>query len=131
MQHADQREEPARRAEIDGNLVGEAPAQQFRSLVVQAASPHIDRLDLRRAGPLDGGEIALADEEVVLDDAAERGKRQGDPLPRNIVGAADVENEAVVLDGEVEMKWPIITGDWREAVFLEQVEDSNCPLVLD
>ncbi len=92
MQHADQREEPARRIEVERDLVGEPLAQQLRAFVVETAPPHVDGFDLHRAGALDRRKIALADQEVVLDDAAERRQRQDDPLARHLVGAADIED---------------------------------------
>ena len=49
-----------------------------RSLVVQAAPAHVERLDLRGAELLDGGVVALADQEVVLHHLPERRQRQHD-----------------------------------------------------
>src|SRR6266404_750821 len=131
MQHADQREQPARRVEVEPDLVGEPLAQQLRALVVETAPPHVYGFDLHRAGALDRREIALANQEVVLDDAAEWRQRQDDPLAGDVVGAADIEDQPVVLDAESEMERPIIAGDRREAVLLQQVEDGDRALVLD
>src|SRR5579864_2728169 len=75
MQHAEQREEAPRGVEIDGDALGDAFAQQLRALVVERAPAHVDRLDARRARGADRGEVALADQEVVLDHAAERLQR--------------------------------------------------------
>src|SRR5260370_25228403 len=71
MQHAEKREEPARGAVIDRHALGQTLAQQLRALVVQLAPSHVDRLDARRARRAHRLLVALADQEIVLDDAAE------------------------------------------------------------
>jgi hypothetical protein len=65
-----QREQPPRRIEIDIDLALEAFAQQRRAFVVQAAAAHVERFDLRRRRIADRLEIAFADEEIILDHAA-------------------------------------------------------------
>src|SRR5690606_8693829 len=72
VQREDEGEKPARGVEIHLDLAGEALPQQLRRLVVQPAPAHVDGFDLRRRGRADGRVVALADEPVVLDDAAER-----------------------------------------------------------
>ena len=56
--------------------------QQAAALVVQAAPAHVDGLDLGGGLGLDRLVIALADQEIVLHDAAERRQRQHDVLER-------------------------------------------------
>src|SRR5713101_6792172 len=101
MQYAEKREESARSAEIDRHALGQPLAQQLRALVVQRAPAHVDRLDARRARRADRLKVALAHQEIVLDDAAEGRERQEQRRDR------------------------------REAVLLEQIEDGDRALVLD
>src|SRR6185312_11884555 len=131
MQDAEQREEPARRAEVDHHALGQALAQYLRAFVVQAAPSHVDRLDARRARRADRLEIALADQEIIFDDAAERRQRHQQPLDRRLVGGADIEDEAILLDAELHMERAIGGRHRLEAVLLEQVEDGDGALMLD
>src|SRR5215471_9654926 len=114
VQHADQREQAARRVVVDRDLAGEAFRQQFRALVVQCAPPDIDRLDLPQALVADRLVIALANEKIVLDDAAKRRERQHDRFARPVWLAADFHEEPVFLDREVHMVWAGETGERRE-----------------
>ena len=65
VQGADQREKSPRRIEVERELAAEALLQGAAALVVQAAAPHVDRLDARGRRGADGLVVALADEEVV------------------------------------------------------------------
>src|SRR5471032_629215 len=131
MQDAQQCEETAGRVGVEQDLFGEPLAQQLRALVVQAAPPHVDRLDLRRAGALDRVVVALADQEVVLDDAAKGRERQQHPLQRCVLQRPDVERETVVLEAEMEVERPLETGDRRKAVLVQQIGDRGRALMLD
>jgi hypothetical protein len=46
VKDADQGEQPARRTFIDLDIFHQLVFQQFRTFVMQAAPPHIDRFDL-------------------------------------------------------------------------------------
>src|SRR6185437_16237880 len=92
MQDADQREDAARRVVIDVDLALEPLAQQRRAFVVQPAAAHVERLDLRRRRVADRLVVALADQKVVPDDAAERRERQHDLAVRLAAREADVED---------------------------------------
>src|SRR5712671_1582455 len=131
MQYAEKREESARSAEIDRHALGQPLAQQLRALVVQRAPAHVDRLDARRARRADRLKVALAHQEIVLDDAAEGRERQEQPLDRRLVGRADIEDQPVLLGAEMQMERPFCGRDRREAVLLEQIEDGDRALVLD
>src|SRR6185312_5080012 len=131
MQDAEQREEPARGAEVDHHALGQPLAQQLRAFVVQAATAHVDRLDARRAGRANRLEIALADQEIVFDDAAEWRQRHEQPLDRRLIGRADVEDEAILLDAELHMERAVGRRHRLKAVLLEQVEDCDGALMLD
>ena len=76
MQRADKREQAARRRIVDIDLVGEPLRDEFRAFVMQRAAAAVDRLDLRRTGGSDGGVIALADQEIILEDRSERRQRK-------------------------------------------------------
>jgi hypothetical protein len=82
MQHAEQREQAPRGIEIDVDLALQARLQQRRAFVVQAAAAHVERFDLRRRRGADRLEIAFADQEIILDHAAERRQRQHDAAMR-------------------------------------------------
>src|SRR5581483_11071778 len=71
VQHAEQREQAARRVVVDLDAPLELGLQQARALVVEAAPAHVDRLDARGRRALDRLVIALADLEIVPDEAAE------------------------------------------------------------
>src|SRR5690606_14178341 len=133
MQDADQGEETAGGVEIGIDLALQAFAQQFRSLVVDAAPRHVDGLDLRRRRALDGLVVAVADLEIVLHDPAEGRERQDDLAERRCLFVADVEDQAVLLDGEHELERPLVVGGAHrgEDVLLDQVEDRDLALMLD
>src|ERR1700738_4692211 len=76
VQHADQREQPARGFEIDPHLALQAFLQRARALVVDAAAPHVDGLDLVRRSRPDRLVVAVADHEIVFHDPPERRQRQ-------------------------------------------------------
>src|SRR5947199_10726085 len=76
VQHANQREQAARRIMVDRHPAGHALGQQFRTLIVQRAPADIDRLDLGQALVAACLVIALAEEKIVFDDAEERGTLQ-------------------------------------------------------
>src|SRR5918994_3805819 len=78
VQHAEKGEQPPRGLAVDRDLVGQRIRQLLGALVVQAAASHVDRLDPARRGALDCLEVAVADQEVILDDAPERPHREGD-----------------------------------------------------
>ena len=97
MQHADEGEQAPRRVVIDFDLAGEAFAQQLGAFVVDAAAAHVEGFDLRRRRGADGFEIALADQKVILDHAAERRERKHDAAMFGAVLQPDVEDEPVLL----------------------------------
>src|SRR5262249_53500186 len=76
MQRADEREKAARRLEIGGDLPLEPLDQKPAAFVVQTAPAHVQRLDARGRRRLDRLVIALADQEIILDQLAERRERQ-------------------------------------------------------
>ena len=71
MQGAQKGEQPPGGGDVDPDLAVQALAQQLRALVVQAATAHVDGLDLGGRGVADGLVIALADGQVVADDGLE------------------------------------------------------------
>src|SRR5688572_8714774 len=130
VQGADQREQPACRSEIHLHLARQAVAQDLGALVVEPTPAHVDGLDLREAGGLDGREIAFADVEILLDDAAERRQRQDELVDFLLAGVADIEHQLVVGHRQDQMIRPRMVDRGRELVLFDQVEDGDRPLLL-
>ena len=131
MQDADQREQPARRIEIDVDLAVQALAQQFGALVVQAAPAHVDGLDARRARGLDGLVVGLADGEVVAHHAAERQQRQRHGVERPVGLVENLHLQPVLGDREMQVVGAREIARRAEGVVLQQVVDGHGALVLD
>src|SRR5579862_3725690 len=91
MQHAEQREEPPCRVEVDLDAIGKTLAQLLAAFIVQSAAAHIDRFDAAGARLAHGVVIAAADHEIVFDDLAERRERQHDLLERLVRDVANIE----------------------------------------
>src|ERR1051325_4862439 len=100
MQDADQGEQPARGVGIDLDLSLQPLPEQRGAFVVYAAPAHVQGLDLLRRRLADGLEVAVTDQEVVLDHAAEGREREHHPPMRRLVDQADIEDETVFLDGD-------------------------------
>lgn len=75
IKHTDKGEKTARSIEIDFDLAGKPVHQSLRAVIVNAPPAHVDRLDLAGGGAY-RLVIAFADQEIILDDAAERRQRQ-------------------------------------------------------
>src|SRR5215469_4647607 len=131
MQHAKEREEPASGIEIDVDLALEALFQKRRAFVVQAAPPHVERFDLMRGRIADRLEIAFADEEIVLDDAAERRQRKHQPAVRLAALEAYIEDKAILLQGEDEPVGTALRIARRETVGFEQIVNGDFAFLLD
>src|SRR5262249_29740561 len=64
-------------------------------------------------------------------DAAKGTKREHDLADRLLDFAANVEYQAALLDAQVQTVRPAVGARRREAVFLDQVENGDRPLMLD
>src|SRR3990172_6597043 len=71
VERAEEREQATGGGDIDGDLALEPLLQQAAPFVVQAPPSHVDGLDLGGGLGLDRLVVALADEEIVLHQAAE------------------------------------------------------------
>src|SRR5690606_8953314 len=91
VEYADEGKEPPRRVEINLDLAGEPVHQRLRAFVMQSAPAHVDRFDLAGGRGSNGLVITLADEEVVLDDCAERSQRQHMRYDRAAIFTRDAE----------------------------------------
>ena len=131
MQHADEREQPSGGVGVHRHLAAEPLAQQFGAFVVQAAAPHVDRLDAARRSGADRLVVGVADQEVVLDDAPQLLQRQIEVGQRRIAGIAHLESEARAVDLQVEMEGPREVARRGEAVLLHQGVERGAPFVLD
>src|SRR5260370_42367823 len=95
MKHGDERKQPPRRIEVDGDLMLEALYQEVGALVVQSPPSHVDRLDLAWRRRADRLVIALANQEIVLHEATKRRERQMMCNDRPVVLGAEIEDEPV------------------------------------
>src|SRR5262249_48778951 len=89
------------------------------------------RLDLREARTPDRFVIAVADHEVVPDDAAKRRERQNNCLIRAVRDRANLDAQTVLLDRQMQMVRPAAAGNRCETVLFQEVEDRHCTLVLN
>src|SRR6202040_1787105 len=131
MKHGDQGEQPPRGIEIEGDLVLEPLHQQLGAFVVKAAPAHVDRLDLARRRGADRLVIALANQEIVFDEATERRQRQMMGHHRPVVLGADIEDEPVAEDLKLEAVGSAVMPFRGERVFLHQIVDRDGALVFD
>src|SRR6185436_5506146 len=76
MQNANQREEAARRVEIDIYLVFEQRFQRLGALVMQTAPAHIERFQPGTIGGFECLEIAFTQQEIIADHPAQRHQGQ-------------------------------------------------------
>src|SRR5260370_32413031 len=93
MKHGDERKQPPRRIEVDGDLMLEALYQELGALVVQSPPSHVDCLDLAWRCRADCLVIALANQEIVLHKATKRRERQMMGNDRPVVFGAAIEDE--------------------------------------
>src|SRR5262245_43647768 len=131
MEDADEGEKAARGVAVDVDLARQPLAQQRRALVVKAAPPHVDSLDLRWRGGLDGGVVAFANSEIVLHHAAKGSERKHHLADRQFILAANIKDEATFLDAQMEVIRPVIGASRCEAVLFDQIEDGDRTLMLD
>src|SRR5665647_829751 len=131
VQHADQREQPARGLEIDPHLALQALLQRARAFVMDAAAAHVDGLDLVRRRGADRLIVAVADHEIVLHDSTERRQRQQMHHDGRAVLAADIEHQPVAGDADMQGERPLARAFRREQVLFDQVIDRDRALVLD
>src|SRR5262245_60271459 len=97
---------------------------------MQRPSADIDGFDAAWRGGADCGVIAFADREIVLHDPSERRERQRHLGERLIFGAADVEDQPVLLDAEMQMIGTARSIRRDEAVILQEIENSDGALML-
>src|SRR5258708_24419380 len=95
MKHGDERKQPPRGIEVDGDLMLEALYQELGALVVQSPPSHVDRLDLAWRRRADRLVIALANQEIVLPEDTKRRGRQIVGTARPVVLGGHIENEPV------------------------------------
>src|ERR1700710_1048866 len=131
MQNGDQRKQPPRGFEIDPHLALQPFLQRARAFVVNAAAAHVDGFDAVRRRGADRLIIAVADHEIVFDDAPERRQRQQMRHHRRAVLAADVEHQPGSGGTDVQRERTLLRALGREQVFLDQVVDRDRALVLD
>ena len=118
MERAEEREQASCGRDVDGDLALEPFFENLAALVVQTAPSHVDGLDARGGLGLDRLVVALADEEIVLHQAAEGRERQHHVLDRRALGVAHGEHEAVVGKREAERIGAAVMTLQREGVAL-------------
>jgi len=132
MQGAEQRKEPTRRRLVHADLPLQPLDHKPAAFIVQTAPGHVDRLDLARRRGLDRLEIALADQEVVLDDLPEGVEREKKGRVRRVrVTCRYREGKAMLHDREAELVGAGRSGDELECVLLQKVVNRDLALVLD
>ena len=87
MQHANQGKQSSRRGKIGFDLAFEPLHQQFSRLVMHPAPRHIYSFDLGSARLADSLVVAVADSEIVFDDAAEPTEAKDQNLERAVVAS--------------------------------------------
>src|SRR5260370_36370391 len=130
MKHGDERKQPPRGIEVDGDLMLEALYQELGALVVQSPPSHVDRLDLAWCRRADRLIIALANQEIVLHEATKRRERQMMGNDRPVVLGADIEDEPGAHQFKREAIGSALVPHGRERVFLHQVLTCNGALWL-
>src|SRR5437870_2428135 len=131
MQDAEEREEPARRVEIDLDLAFQALFQKRRAFVVQPATPHIQRFYLVGRRIADRLEVAVADEEIVFDHAAERRQGKHDATMRRAALQADVEDETVLFQRQGKPVRAAFRIPRHKTVAFEQIVNRDLAFLLD
>src|ERR1700720_3022623 len=120
VQDRDQSEKAARGAEIDVDLALEPLHHQVRAFVVQTAPRHIEGLDAVGRRRADCGVVAVADYEIILHHAAERRQREHMRDHWRVVGEANVENEPVTGNAQLQRVGTAVVSDRPEIVILKE-----------
>src|SRR5215472_3195895 len=102
VEHANQREQPARGIKIKVELLFQSLQEQVGALVVERPSAHVDRLNLTGRSGADSAVIAFTDQKVILHDASKWGQRQKMRDDRGVVLEADVEDQAILGDAQIQ-----------------------------
>ena len=135
MEYANQREQAARRIEIHADLAFQPLFQKLGRIIVNAATGHVDGLDLLGRGLADGLEIAVANGEIFADRSAEPGQANDDCFQQVAGLGGNVERQPTFFDAQGEFVGPgivigIIPGG-LEMIAFQQIEDRNASLLLD
>ena len=130
MQRADKREQAARRRIVDIDLVGEPLRDEARAFVMERASAAIDRLDLRRTGRSYGGVIALADQEIILEDRSERRQRKTEGENCFTGHRPDVERQPRIMQSYAQAIGAVIAPGDREAILFDKIVDGDRSFML-
>ena len=131
VQHADQREQPARGVEIDRRSCASAAPSGVR--IPRCGAPRrpmsIVSICARRRGA-DRRVVAFADREIVLHDPPERRERQEMRHDRRAVRVAGCRARGGCRRCEMQRIGPAVVADRREGVLLDQIVDRDRALVL-
>ena len=98
---------------------------------MEPAAAHVDGFDLVRARGADRLIVAVADHEVVLDDAAQRRERQVMRDHRRAISALNVEHQPIAGNRKAQRVRAVLVAERLEGVFLEQIVDRDRAFVLD
>lgn len=131
MKNAHEGKQPARRVGVDFHPVGKPRAQQLRSLVVQCTSPHVNCLNPAGARVLDRLEIAVAHQEVILDDISKNSQRKHEPRQEPIVFIANPERQSFAVDANMQNVGSGKLAQRGEVIVLDQVEKRGFAFVFD
>lgn len=98
---------------------------------MQRAPSHVNCLDPAGAGVLDRLEIAVAHQEVILDDVSKNPQRKDKAGEEAVFLVAHPERQPFPVDAEMQNVRPLESSQKSEAVFLDQVEKRGLAFVLD
>jgi len=98
---------------------------------VEPAPAHVDRLDLIGARGANGRVVAVADQEIVLDDAPQRAERQVMRDHWRAIGKLDVEHQPVAGDRQRKFVRPTLVTAGMERIVFQQVVDRDRTLMFD
>ena len=98
---------------------------------MKAAPSHVDGFDLRGRFGFDGLKIAIAYQEVIFDDPAKSADRQSDVGQMYIVFIAQVEDQPVFRNSELQAKGAIATFAKLKIIVFQQIEDGYLSLMLN
>ena len=131
VERADQREQPTRGLKVNRNLSLKALHEQFTALIVQGPAPHVYGLDSRGRRGANRLIVTIADDEVVLQNAAQRGQRQHEGKDAIGLFMADGKDETVLRNRQVKPVGAVAAAVDAERVHLQQIENRNFSFVPD
>lgn len=114
-------EQPTGGVEIDRDLRGETRLQKLGRFVVNGAAAQIDGFEPGSARAMKGVGVAIADQDVILQDPSKGAERQIVTDGGRSVLGSDMEGQLCVRQCQGETIGSPMVTDWDEAVVLQEV----------